>query len=53
MAVALWILIDQIGELMTQGTAVVEGSKEIIEPLKTIISKLDTICGGGSGISSA
>lgn len=47
----LWFLIDQIGELMNQATAVVKASQQINEPLQNAISHLDSICSGGRGIS--
>lgn len=49
----LWFLIDQIGELINQATGAVTAAKDVIEPLSTIASKLDSVCSGGSGISSA
>jgi len=52
MIVAMWLLLDQIGELIGQATQSVEASKSIIEPLSNLVSKLDSTC-GGSGISPA
>ena len=49
----LWFLIDQIGELLNQSTSTVAAAEKLIEPISTIASKLDSICSGGSGISSA
>lgn len=53
MIVGLWILIDQIGELMNQASAVQGVSKQTIESITNALSKIDTICSGGSGISAA
>jgi len=50
---SLWFLIREIGGLINQATAAVEAAKTIMEPMKEIISKIDTICAGGSGISQA
>ena len=53
MIVALWLLVDQIGELIGEATASVNAAKTVVEPLTQIVSKMDTICSGGSGISPA
>ena len=53
MIVALWLLVDQIGELVGQATGAVSAAKEVIEPVKEVVSRIDTICSGGSGIVSA
>ena len=49
----LWFLIDQIGELINQASATVKASGEVIKPLEKLISKMDSMYSGGSGISSA
>ena len=53
MIIGLWLLIDQIGELINQATATVNAAREIIEPLTNAVSKLDSLCSGGSGITPA
>jgi len=50
---ALWLLIDQIGDLIGQSTAVVEAAKLVIEPAVKALSHADSICSGGSGIIPA
>ena len=51
MIIALWMLINQIGDLMGSAQATVETSKGIIEPLSNLISKLDSMYSGGTGIT--
>jgi len=51
MIIGLWLLIDQIGELMGSATSVVDSMGPLIEQLKNVAGKIDTICSGGSGIS--
>ena len=53
MIIALWLLIDQIGELVGQATNAVNAAKEVIAPVTEALSRADTICAGGSGISPA
>jgi len=49
---ALWLLIDQIGQLLGQAISAVEASGETVEYANKIISKLDAMS-GGSGITIA
>lgn len=53
MTFALWLLIDQIGELINQASGVVEGAKKVMDPTLKALSYADSVCSGGSGISSA
>jgi len=53
MVVALWFLIDQIGGLMGEAQGVVAGVEKLIKPIETALSRVDTICSGGSGITPA
>jgi len=52
MIIALWLLIDQIGELVGQATNAVNAAKEVIAPVTEALSRADTICAGGSGDKS-
>jgi len=45
-----WILIDQIGELMNQAAASQAAGTKTLEAVQSILSRMDTICSGGSGI---
>jgi len=53
MIIALWLLIDQIGELISQASAAVEASGKMLEPIGRALSQADAICSGGSGIIPA
>lgn len=53
MIIALWLLIDQIGELIGQATSAVEAAGKMIDPAVKALAKADTICAGGSGIVPA
>jgi hypothetical protein len=50
---AVWLLIDNVSELISQATGVVEAAKQIIEPITQALSKVDSMCAGGTGISGA
>ena len=50
--VALWLLIDQIGQLLGESIKAMEVGKEVVESANQIISRLDTLS-GGSGITTA
>jgi len=53
MIISLFILIDQIGQLMGEAKQTVEAANELQEPISNMLSKIDTICSGGSGIIPA
>lgn len=53
MLIGLWLLVDQIGELIGQATGVVEVSKETLKVTNAALSKIDSICSGGTGINPA
>ena len=53
MLVGLWILVDQIGELVTQATHAQEPGKLTLDAVTTALSKIDSIYSGGSGIIPA
>jgi len=53
MIIALWLLIDQIGELIGKASQAVEAASKMIDPAIKALSKADTICSGGSGIAPA
>ena len=50
MIIGLWILIDQIGNLIGQTAALMEKAQMAMEPVAKALSQADTICSGGSGI---
>jgi len=52
MIIAIWLLMSKAGDLIHEGTAVVTAAKDLIEPLKTVASKIDNIC-SAAGIRSA
>lgn len=49
MILALWFLIDKIGDLIEQLVQASKVSKETTEVIKVALSKVDTICSGGAG----
>jgi len=51
MLIGLWLLVDQIGELMGQATEVVRATEQSLETISQALSKVDSICSGGSGIT--
>lgn len=51
MLVGLWLLVDQIGELISQATGAVSASDRTLETVNQVLSKIDSICSGGSGIT--
>lgn len=53
MIIAIWLLIDQVGELIEQATGAIEASKQAMEPAVKALSHADTICSGGSGVVGA
>jgi hypothetical protein len=53
MVIALWLLIDQIGELVTQAATAAEAGAKTLDIVTQALSKVDAICSGGSGISPA
>jgi hypothetical protein len=50
---AVWLLIDNCAELINQATGAVEAAKIVIEPITQALSKVDSLCAGGTGISGA
>lgn len=53
MVVAVWLLIDQVGNLIGEATQTVGSVTANNELIIKSLSKVDEICSGGSGISSA
>jgi len=51
MIIGLWLLIDQIGELVNQATGAIEAAKPLADAQNRLLSKIDSICTGGSGIT--
>ena len=52
MIIGLWLLIDQIGELINAASSTVDSVTPMIEQLTKIASKIDSICSGGSGVTA-
>jgi len=50
MLFGLWFLIDQIGELITHSSAVLEAAKPVMEAASRALGQADSICAGGTGI---
>lgn len=50
MLIGLWLLIDQIGELITQAAGTVEVGRGTLETAQKALSAVDASCAGGTGI---
>lgn len=50
MVIAVWLLIDQVGELIGQATTAVDSAAKSNEMVTKSLSKIDQICSGGSGL---
>ena len=53
MIVGLWVIVDQIGELVGKLISSQEASTQTLNAITNAISKLDQISNGGSGIIPA
>jgi len=53
MIIALWLLIDQIGVLISETATLMQAAEDATAPLVRALSQADTICAGGSGILPA
>jgi hypothetical protein len=53
MVLALWFLVNQIGDLVNKSTANIQASNELLPIIQKALSKVDQLCGGGSGIAAA
>lgn len=51
MIVAIWLLIGKVGDLIAVASQNIEASKPVADALTNAISKLDTFCSGGSGLT--
>lgn len=49
----MYFLVDKIGELITSANSVLSASQSSIEPMQQALARVDQICSGGSGITSA
>ena len=48
--IGMGFLLNQIGNLMQEATAVASATQQAADALKSAVGQLDTICSGGSGI---
>ena len=51
MLVGIWLLVDQIGELVQQATEAQRAGVETLELVKGALGKVEEICSGGTGLS--
>lgn len=52
MIIATWLLISKVGDLIHEGTAVVQATKPMVDALTNAVGKLDSIC-SASGVRPA
>lgn len=50
MIIAVWLLMAKAGDLIASATGSVNAAQPIAEQLTIAVSKLDTLCAGGSGL---
>ena len=48
--VGMWFILREFGNLINQASSLVQSNQAIVEPLKNIVSNIDSFCSGGSGI---
>jgi hypothetical protein len=53
MIIALWLMLDQIGELIEQAAQATSAGAKTLEVVTNALARVDSICAGGSGISAA
>lgn len=53
MIIALWLMLDQIGELIEQAATATSAGAKTLEVVTNALARVDSICAGGSGISAA
>lgn len=53
MIIALWLMLDQIGELIEQAATATSAGAKTLEVVTNALARVDSICSGGSGISAA
>jgi len=49
----MWFLLDQIGSLLGEASGAVSAVSKLVEPINEALSRVDSICSGGSGIRAA
>ena len=50
---SMFFLLDQIGNLLQEATNVVGAVKQLVDPIQSALARVDTICSGGAGYTTA
>jgi uncharacterized membrane protein len=51
--VGIWVLLGKIGDISAANAAAMESSKAVVDKLGNVLSSMDNICVGGSGVKPA